>query len=348
VPPTPGAPAILTPVPGKASGIRILTEGVYLTTADGGVNPEESFDYVVLAVGLRPVFSPLYGTRKAGILQGLSQATIDSLTDKAVRRVDGVALSGSSPFASVQGKQLSVGGTNHNVFFVGPVGGNFIDDAQKARARGLSTQTLDVFSISENFVSIFALGPITEATARRVARAFEEVPPPVPTALPGAVLRWGTGGDVVGGVVGWPVVARGEMAKLDVALANLGRQGLLVQFRLFLKLRGAPVPPGAAGRVTVRLGLSLAAEGVELRVLRGDEGPSAPRLDEASATRLCSLVEEDPILVMLLFALLTPSPAAMERGLRKRMVIAISVEAGPSGALEVVSGGRVETSLELQ
>jgi hypothetical protein len=89
--------------------------------------------------------------------------------------VPGLRLESSSPYAAIPCKKLR----GVEVYFIGPGAGGFFRGTSPAallapveQARGLRQGKLSgVFDIAENVVSIFAVGPISEGTARWLARS---------------------------------------------------------------------------------------------------------------------------------------------------------------------------------
>ena len=116
-----------------------------------------------------------------------------------------------------------------------------MDKAQQDRVSSRDPSTRGVFEISENFVSIFALGPVTEGTARLIARAIPGARTFPTWATPATQHPPPSGvGASAEFVVDLPVMPneRGETAKLQRALVNLGRARLtLILYRTGLVAR---------------------------------------------------------------------------------------------------------------
>jgi len=105
---------------------------------------------------------------------------------------DGLRRPDGSPYAITPLKKL----VGQNVLWIGPGGGNFFTDKELDALDALDTRLPDgktlgrpVFGIAENVVAIFALGPISETTARLVSNELRTdpiggPPPPPPTPLP--------------------------------------------------------------------------------------------------------------------------------------------------------------------
>jgi hypothetical protein len=169
----------------------------------------------------------------------------------------------------------------------GPAGQNFLDPTQKGRVARQVPNLEAVLSISENFVSIFALGPISDITARAIARALPGRAgngrglPSTASPRPPQALRL-------------PVLANdlGQAAKLRRMLAGLGPGGAesLVLFRCALYARRP------AGQAQVTLTFTRAGDG-----LLGVDLTSAS--DERTVR---TRVQHDVILLLLLDRLLGP------------------------------------------
>jgi len=90
---------------------------------------------------------------------------VERIPTTRLQRPDG------SPYASTRLKKLA----RENILWIGPGGGSFFAEEDLAALNGLETllpngSTLgSIFGIKENVVSIFALGPISETTARLIA-----------------------------------------------------------------------------------------------------------------------------------------------------------------------------------
>ena len=226
-------PTTLEPVPQKLTQLSIKTTGSRRVnlTLEGGRALE--VDIVILATGLKPRFQ-IYKT----LTTGLTDDAIAALPDSSVQRVNGILREGISPYANLPGKQLKVKDTVHNIFFVGPGGGNFIKG--QASRLGMEAERADrLFGITENLVSIFALGPVTEATARLIARSFTctKRRPSEPVVLPPLELEWSAAGPEVG-PIDIPVPSR-VAPQLTVLLSSLSTDTLnrFILFRLLQKLQ---------------------------------------------------------------------------------------------------------------
>ena len=185
-----------------------------------------------------------------------------------------------------------------------------MDKAQQDRVIARDPTTAGVFEISENFVSIFALGPIAEGTARLVARAMPRARA-FPTAglapstqLPGSPTATGAGLRLVLGIPPMPN-ERGEKAKLQRALANLGQ----VRLALILFRTGLVARPAAGSEEVMT---------VEFRI-ESDTSLSAQLSRPLTASSEAALrAESDVVLLMLLMVVLRlgddrPDPTALVR-----------------------------------
>jgi hypothetical protein len=179
------------------------------------------------------------------------------------------------------------------------VGGNFVDEAQQARVRAADPRVGDVFAIAENFVSIFALGPITECTTRYIARKLLSAPlSQAQTASGGGGPSNGANSEVAKGkaVLSVPSIPYkdGCRAKLMQRLRKLdrGTKLSLVRFRVGLGVR----PPAGSLTVTVTFRLTF----------QGDVPTILCKPTNLSMSRLKAGLSTDVVLLMLLVIILTP------------------------------------------
>ena len=168
-----GQPAqpFIRPYKSRLTGVAASGTHLRLSLKDGTTLDDVAV--VIFATGLRPDLS-IYGTllpqqqERQQVKLALDDTTIvERITATPLQRRDG------SPYGITPIKKL----IGQNVLWIGPGGGNFFTDADRASLRKLETRLPDgsrldspFGGIKENVVSIFALGPISETTARLVAR----------------------------------------------------------------------------------------------------------------------------------------------------------------------------------
>ena len=160
---------LIDPIPGRLTGVERLDFNKLRLTVkvnnDGGELVYE-VDQLILATSLKPRYGRLYE-------EFIGQGDLE----QQIERVPGLSLATSSPYAVIPCKKYR----GRDLYFIGPGAGNFFTSSgsnspdvllePQEQARGLGRGKLSgVFDIAENVVSIFALGPISEATARLLAR----------------------------------------------------------------------------------------------------------------------------------------------------------------------------------
>ncbi len=265
-------------------------------------------DVVILATSLKPDYR-LYPD---SLLEG--QTTIPESAERTPGRQRN-----SSPYAVIPAKQFK----DTEIYFIGPGGGSYIRkpdvlelDAQGARLvkegkfgdydtltpeqRLAFGKTLGgVFDIAENAVSIFALGPISECTARLIAQTRE------PKAAAGSAaaaaeaelqFKW-TPGDRAASPLEVPVWHDAAVLSLARKL-NDGQRQKLVLFRLLLILRGActlSVAPSAK-QLTLSLSVAQPAKTIRIELSEGQFTPPA---------KVKELLANDRVLGLVLAAALT-------------------------------------------
>jgi hypothetical protein len=275
-------------------------------------------DYVVLATSLKQPFDLYYdstATNAAELRSVLQQSPGEGLIQfrqdaerqtrnssrrrgfldfpkSPVRRVFGVGTPFSSPFCRVPGKQLVVERADdspedslHNIFFVGPAGGIFTADTSGrgidylAPIRDLDVDTADVIEkVKENAVAIFALGPITAATARLVDKRLGATAPP-----------FGNGPAADGEAARRQEDGRGEEEQMVIRLMPI--------------VRGNTAAEGGAESKQVQqqapLSTALAKIGMTMEFRR----------QGFEATALAAAIEEDQVLAALAAKMVTGSAA---------------------------------------
>lgn len=181
------------------------------------------------------------------------------------------------------------------------MGGNFVDKAQQDKVQAADPRVGDVFAISENFVSIFALGPITECTTRYIARRLFGAPlSQAQTAAGGGGPSSDTDQEAAEGeaVLSVPSIPYkdGCRAKLMQRLRKLdrGTKLSLIRFRVGLGVR----PPAGSPTATATFRLTF----------KGEAPMILCEATNVSMSRLKAGLSTDVVLLMLLVIILTPPP----------------------------------------
>jgi hypothetical protein len=99
----------LQSVPYKLKEVRYGDKQMTIITEDG----EKKVDFVILSTGIKADFL-IYGFGLGGTEQ-LNLVT----SGETCKRFDTIARNGSSAFARVQGKQLTINGEDKDIYFVG-------------------------------------------------------------------------------------------------------------------------------------------------------------------------------------------------------------------------------------
>ncbi len=332
---------LIDPIPGRLTGVEELASGRLKLTIcvnnAGSLELSREVDVLVLATSLKPSYA-LYDMIRRG-------APLDDVAEPA----PGLRLSTSSPYAAIPGKKLC----GCEIYFIGPGAGNFFAGTSAATLlapleRDLHPGELSgVFGIAENVVAIFALGPISEGTARRLARGPLRAQAPgavvytvVQQPLPNSKLTF----KITEGVDQQLSLALGDEAQLACALQRLDalKQQQLALFRLLWHLSAS------SG------GCALDAPNANLRKIRAK---LSTRADSDGAVRLdmllkgCGFVEEDELrrrlqrdlVLQLLLRALLPATGDIPEGKQSSNVVQATL-AWTSSA----QGSRSEAELDLE
>ena len=264
-------------------------------------------DVVILATSLKPDYR-LY---EDSLLEG--QAKIPESAERPPGRQRN-----SSPYAVVPAKKFK----DTEIYFIGPGGGSYIrapEDVAKLDAQGerlvregkfgdYDTLTPEqrraygktlggVFDIAENAVSIFALGPISECTARLIAQTREPKVAATATAAADATQFEWVPGDRAASAL--EVAVWHDAAVLSLARKlNTAQRQQLVLFRLLLSLRGACTWTArpAAKQLTLSLSFAQPAKMMRIELSEGQFTPPA---------KVTQLLANDRVLGLVLVAALT-------------------------------------------
>jgi hypothetical protein len=326
---------LIDPIPGRLTGVEELASGRLKLTIcvnnAGSLELSREVDVLVLATSLKPSYA----------LYDMIRAPLDDVAELA----PGLRLATSSPYAAIPGKKLR----GCEIYFIGPGAGNFFPAgtspatllAPLEQERGLALGKLSgVFGIAENVVAIFALGPISEGTARRLARgplraqalgAVVQQPPPKLTFK------------ITEGVDQKLSLALSDDAQLACALRRLDalKQQQLALFRLLWHLSASSggcaldAPNPDLRRIKAKLSTRADADGaIQLDMLL--KGCGFVELDE-----LRSRLQRDVVLHLLLRALL-PATSDIPEGKQSSNVVHATM-AWTSSA----QGSRCEAELDL-